>query len=108
MDAEQQAEMDAKDKVIAKVYHGKEGGQPPYKTWSDAKAIDSNITLDWTKSWLRLNIQPKRQVGGARNSYVAPHAYHEYQADVFYITAKQFKNQDCEFGCMMCLVNTQQ
>ncbi len=84
MDVEQQAGMNDKDKVIAKVYRGREGGQPPYKTYLDAKAIDPSITLDWTKSWFKLNVQPTKQVGGAKNSYVAPHAYHEYQADLFF------------------------
>ena len=98
MDEEQQAGINAKDKVIAKIYYGKEGGQPAYKTWLEAKVIDPGITLDWVKSWFRLNVQPKRQVGGAQNSYVAPRAYHEYQADLFFVTAKQFPNQDYPTG----------
>ena len=101
MDSEQQAGMNEKDKVIAKVYRGREGGQLPYKTCLDAKAINPSINLDWTKSWFKLNIQPTRQVGGAKNSYVAPRAYHEYQADLFFITEKQFKNQGYKAGLSM-------
>ena len=66
-----------------------------------AKAIDPRITLDWTKSWFKLNIQPTKQVGGATNSYVAPRAYHEYQADLFFITEKQFLNQGYKAGLSM-------
>ncbi len=98
MDEEQQAGINAKDKVIAKIDYGKEGELPAHKTWLDAKVINPSITLDWVKNWFRLNVQPKWQVGGAQNSYVAPRAYHEYQADLFFITAKQFPNQDFPYG----------
>ncbi len=80
MDEEQHAGINEKDKVIAKIYHG---GQPAYKTWQEAKAINPRITLDWTKDWFKKNVEPKSQVWGKRNSYVAPNAYHEYQADLF-------------------------
>ena len=93
--------MDAKDRVIARIYRGKDGGQPPRKTWLDAKAIDPSITLDWVKSWFRLNIKPAKQVGGAKNSYVAPHAYFEYQADLFFISSRQFPDQEFKIGMAM-------
>jgi hypothetical protein len=98
MDDAQQARSNEKDKVIAKIYYGKEGGLPAGKTWLEAKAVDPGITLDWAKSWFQLNVEPRRQVGGAKNSYVAPHAYFDFQANVFYITDKQFPNQDFPWG----------
>ena len=98
MDADQIAEIEDKNKTIRKVFYAKDGGRTPYKTWLDAKAIDPRITLDWVRSWFNKNVEKTRQVGGAKNSYVAPRAYHEYQADLFYITAKQFTNQDYPFG----------
>ena len=98
MDEEQIAGINEKIKVIASVYRGKEGGKPAYKTWLEAKAINPRITLDWVRNLFKLNVQPKRQVGGAQNSYVAPRAYHEYKADLFFITAKQFPNQDFPYG----------
>ena len=67
----------------------------------DAKAIKPGITLELVKGWLKKNIEPSRQVGGAHNSYVAPRAYHEYQADLFFVTAKQFPNQDYPAGLSM-------
>ncbi len=101
MDAEQQAIINDRDKTIARVYHGKDGGRPAYKTYLDAKAIDPIITLDWVRNWFKLNVERARQVGGARNSYVAPHAGFEYQADLFFITDKQFPNQDYKAGLSM-------
>ena len=88
-------------KIIAKVYRGADGGKPAYKTYLDAKAIKPGITLNLVKAWFKLNVQPTNQVWGKRNSYVAPNAYHEYQADLFFVTPKQFKNQKYEIGLSM-------
>ena len=92
MDEDQAAIIKDRDDTISKIYHSKDGGRTAYKLWLDAKAVDPAITLDWTKGWLRRNVNPKGQVGGAKSSYVAPRAYHEYQVDLFYITARQFQN----------------
>ena len=53
------------------------------------------------KGWFKLNVEPTSQVWGKRNSYVAPSAYFEYQADLFFVTPKQFKNQKYEIGLSM-------
>ena len=63
-------------RIIAKVYRGADGGTPAYKTYLDAKAIKPGITLNLVKGWFKLNVEPKTQVWGKRNSYVAPNAYH--------------------------------
>ena len=101
MDEEQAAVVEDRDKTIRRVYYGKDGGRSAYKTYLDAKAIDPRITLDWVRGWFKNNVERTRQVGGAKNSYVAPRAYHEYQADLFYITDKQFPNQDFPYGLSM-------
>ena len=90
MEAEQ-AIIEDELKTIADVYRSKDGGKPAYKTYLDAKAINPGITLGLVKGWLKKNIEPSKEVGGAKNSYVAPHACFEYQMD--FVTAKQFKNR---------------
>ncbi len=67
----------------------------------DAKAIDSRNTIDWIRERFKKNVARTLQVGGAKNSYVAPRAFHEYQAALFYITDKQFPVQDYQFGLSM-------
>jgi hypothetical protein len=94
-------EAEAEMRVIAKVYRGPDGGKPAYKTYLDAKAIEPGITLNLVKGWFKLNVEPKNQVWGQRNSYVAPSAYHEYQVDLFFVTKKQFKNQKLRVGLSM-------
>ncbi len=87
--------------IIAKVYRGADGEKPAYKTYLDAKAMEPGITLNLVKGWFKLNVQPANQVWGKRNSYVAPSAYHEDHADLFFVTPKQFKNQKYEIGLSM-------
>ncbi len=70
-------------RVIARVYRAPDGGKSAYKTYLDVKAISPGITLNLVKGWFKLNVEPKNLVWGKRNSYVAPNAYHEYQADLF-------------------------
>ena len=74
--------IDVRFKTISKVYHGPEGGKPAFKTWQDAREINPRITLNEVKAWFKQNIQPKGQVWGKRNSYVAQGPYIEYQADL--------------------------
>ena len=93
-------EAEAEMQVIAKVYNASDGGKSVY-TYLDAKAISPGITQNLVKGWFKLNVDPKNQVGGKRNSYVAPNAYHEYQADLFFVTKKQFKNQKLRVGLSM-------
>ena len=92
--------------VIAKVYRGPDGGKPAYKTYLDAKAIEPGITLNLVKGWFKLNVQPKGQVWGQRNSYVAPNAYHEFQADLIFVTPQQFADQKFRIGLTMIDVFT--
>ena len=58
-------------------------------------------SLNEVKAWFKQNVEPKGQVWGKRNSYVAPGPYHEYQADLFFITASQFENQEYKVGLSM-------
>ena len=98
MDAEQAAQVKRLDDAISKVYYGPDGGRTAYKTYLDVREIDPEITLDWVRGWFRNNIERTKQVGGAKNSYVAPRAYHEYQGDLFFITERQFENQEYPIG----------
>ena len=93
--------MDDRFKQISKVYHGPEGGKPAFKTWEDAREINPRITLNEVKGWFKMNIQPKGQVWGKRNSYVAQGPYVEFQADLFLVTENQFKNQEYKYGLSM-------
>ena len=100
-EAENAATTEGRDKTIRRVYYSKTGSGTAYKTYLDAKEIGPIITLAWVRDWFKKNVERTRQVGGARNSYLAPHAGFEYQADLFFITDKQFPNQDYKAGLSM-------
>ena len=95
------AAAEARFKIISKSYHGPEGGKPAVKTWADVRDIDPRITLNEVKGWFKLNVDPKRQAWGERNSYIAPGPYHEFQADLFFVTEGQFADQEYEVGLSM-------
>ena len=94
-------EAKARFKIIGKTYRGPEGGKPAFKTWQDARDIDPRITLNEVKVWFKQNVQPKGQVWGPRNSYVAPGPFFEYQADLIFITKSHFDNQEYDTGLTM-------
>ena len=88
-------------KIIRKAYYSPTGLSTPYKIYKDVNSVDKRITLELVRQWFRENIEKTKQVGGAKNSYVAQRAFQEFQADVFYITEKQMPNQEFPFGLSM-------
>jgi hypothetical protein len=71
VEAESAAIVQDRDTTIRRVYHGKECGSTGYKTYLDAKAIDPIMKFDWVRDCFKKNVERTRQVGGAKNSYVA-------------------------------------
>ena len=100
MDADQAAQVKRLDDAISKVYYGPDGGRTAYKTYLDVREIDSEITLDWVRGWFRNILDRTKQVGGAKNSYVAPRAYHEYQVDLFSLRNDSFKINSTMSVCL--------
>ena len=88
-------------RIIRKAYYSPTGLSTPYKIYKDVNSVDKRITLELVRQWFRENIEKTKQVGGAKNSYVAQRAFQEFQADVFYITQKQMPNQEFPFGLSM-------
>lgn len=92
---------EAQEKLIRRTYYSPTGLSTPIKIWNDVKTLDKTITLKIVQEWFQKHIPITKATGGTKNSYVAPNAYFEYQADVFYITDKQFLNQEYPFGLSM-------
>ena len=55
----------------------------------DVKQIMPGIKYNQVKDWCLTNVERETRDVRGYNSYVAPHAYHEYQVDVGFITDKQ-------------------
>ena len=56
------------------------------------------ITKEDVEEFFRNNVDERRKPRG-ENSFVAPHAYYEYQADLFFI--KDLENQKTTVGVLM-------
>ena len=87
-----------KDKIIDKIYNSEEGFGSIAKTYKEARLIDKTISLDNVKNWFKKNIEQKKKPHG-QNSFVAHHAYQEFQLDLFFIM--DMPNQTYKVGVML-------
>ena len=83
--------------MIDRVYYDMAGYGSLQTTWQEAKVIDPTITLDFVKLWFSGNVEVKKQPGG-NNSFVAPHAFYEFQIDLFWLV--DLKKQKFKVGCL--------
>ena len=86
-----------KDKVIDKVYYDTAGYGSVQTTYQEARLKDPTITLDYVKGWFSGNVSVTKQPGG-QNSFVAPHAFYEFQIDLFWVA--DLKKQKFKVGCL--------
>ena len=75
---------DSKDEIIEKAY--KELFGSIADTTKEAKKLDKSITLADVKTWF--NNTFARKTKQLQNSYIANHAYEEYQMDLFLHASK--------------------
>ena len=76
--------LEEKDTIISNIYYNEAGYGSIQTTYSDARLKNPKITLKYVKEWFAKNVGVKAQPGGT-NSFIAPHAYYEYQIDLFLI-----------------------
>ena len=89
--------MDKQD-TISKIYYDRAGFGSIQQTLKEAKEKDKSITLNDVKEWFKENVEQKKQLRGY-NSFVAKHAYFEFQADLLFIT--DLPNQDFKIGLLV-------
>jgi len=73
--------MDKSD-IISKVYFGKSGFGGKKTTLADVRKVDKTITMKDIDEFFIKTVAGKKQLKGY-NSFIAPHAYYEYQMDLF-------------------------
>ena len=87
-----------KQKIINDVYFDKGGFGSRALTLKEARQKDKSITMNDINEFFKNNVEEKRKPRG-ENSFVAPHAYYQYQADLFFI--KDLDNQKTRVGFLM-------
>ncbi len=80
-------------KIIRKAYYSKTGLSTLYEPYLDVRTLHKRIHLELVRKWVREDIETTRHVGGANNSYVAPHAFHRYQAAFFSEQSTNFQTK---------------
>ena len=75
--------------IISKIYYDKGGFGSIKTTFEDVRKIDKSITLEDIKNFFNNNVKKKDNLKGFK-SFVAPHNYYEYQADLFFVNDDEF------------------
>jgi len=76
-----------KNNIINNVYKDKSGFSSIQKTYKEANAKDSTITLQNVRDWFAKNVERKKQLKGY-NSFINDGAQEEYQVDLAFFKAK--------------------
>ena len=76
--------MSNKQKIINDIYFDKSGFASKAVTLKDARQKDKSITAEDVNEFFRKNVEEKRKMRG-QNSFIAPHAFWEFQFDLFFI-----------------------
>ena len=93
--------MTSKDEIISKIYNDPAGHGSMKQTLEDAKQKDKTINYNDVKNWFEKNIERKKQLKGF-NSYIANESKFEYQIDLFFISKKDFPNEQYTGG-VLCI-----
>ena len=87
------------DELLLKLHYAPSGFMSLQKLYNEAKEQDKTIKIKDVKEWYEKNIEKTRYYGG-KNSFIAPHAYYEYQVDLFFLS--DLENQKFRTG-MACI-----
>ena len=93
--------MTSKQDIIKNVYYDKSGFGSLKTTLQDAKEKDPSIKMEDVKHFFAKNVEEKRKTRG-QNSFIAPHAFYEFQIDLFFISNDDLENQKFRIG-MLCI-----
>ena len=89
-----------KQKIINDIYYDRSGFGSRATTLKDAREKDRSITKEDVEEFFKKNVEEKRRPRG-ENSFVAPHAYFEFQLDLFFISKHDLENQKFSIGMVL-------
>ena len=90
--------MASKQEIIASIYYDKAGYGSKSRTLQESREKDKSITKAYIDDFFNKHIEIKTKPRG-QNSYIPPKAFHEFQADLFFI--KDLDNQKTETGMLI-------
>ena len=91
---------DNKQNIVSDIYFDRSGFSSKSTTLQDAKKKDASITLEDVNKFFRENVEQKRKPRG-QNSFVAEHAFFEFQLDLFFISNNDLENQKFRVGLVL-------
>lgn len=76
--------MAEKQKIIDEAYNDKGGFGSKLRTLNEARKKDKTISIEDVNKYFQKSVEQKRKPRG-ENSFIAPHAFYEFQIDLFFI-----------------------
>ena len=89
-----------KQKVISDIYYDKSGYGSKAITLKDDRQKDETITMSDVNEFFKNTVEEKRKMRG-QNSFVAPHAFWEFQLDLLFIAKNDLENQKFRTGIIL-------
>ena len=89
--------MTTKQDIISNISYDRSGFGSKATTLKDSREKDKTITMKDVGELFKKNVEAKRKMRG-ENSFIAPHAYWEYQLDLFFISKNDLENQNFRIG----------
>lgn len=75
--------MAEKQKIIDEVYNDKGGFGSKLRTLNEARKKDKTISIEDVNKYFQKSVEQKRKPRG-ENSFIAPHAFYEFQIVFFF------------------------
>ena len=89
-----------KDEILNFIYFDPAGYGSIKQTYEEAKKKDKTITIKDVKDFIDKHVEQKKQLRGM-NSFIAQKPKQEYQMDLFFISKKDFPNEEYTGGSLM-------
>ena len=93
---------DNKQKIISDIYFDRSGYGSKATTLKDAREKEPTIKMSDVEQFFKRNVEIKAKPRG-HNSFIAPHNFHTFQIDLFFVGYYDFDEEQKYRGGLVCI-----
>ena len=93
---------DDKQKIISDIYFDRSGYGSKATTLKDAREKEPTIKMSDVEQFFKRNVEIKAKPRG-HNSFIAPHNFHTFQIDLFFVGYYDFDEEQKYRGGLVCI-----
>ena len=93
---------DNKQKIISDIYFDRSGYGSKATTLKDAREKEPTIKMSDVEQFFKKNVEIKAKPRG-HNSFIAPHNFHTFQIDLFFVGYYDFDEEQKYRGGLVCI-----